>query len=97
MSIDSALKRASAIADPFTQMFPPAPSGTIGAPERAIVVWAYAGLTYEAPAIPDPDPAVDTDTYARVGFSEGTYNRTGISETTYLRQSPQETTYARPR
>lgn len=35
------------------------------------------------------DPLVDTDTYARVGFSEGTYNRTGISETTYLRQSPQ--------
>lgn len=94
--IDSALKRASAAADQFTQMFPPAPSGTIGAAERAIVVWAYAGLTYGAPAIPDPDPIVDAGQYARTGFSETTYNRLGADETTYNRTGASDSTYARP-
>jgi len=42
------------------------------------------------------DPAVDSDQYARVAFSETVYNRMGADETTYNRTGASDTTYARP-
>lgn len=92
MAIDTALKRASAVADPFTQMFPPSPSGTIGAAERAIVVWAYAGLSYTDP-VDTEEPGIIV--YARA--SQGTTEQARMSGASQgsARSSGAGTTYSR--
>ncbi len=47
MAIDTALKRASVQAYLMGLTRPP-PDGTVGAPDRAMAAWFYAGLTYSA-------------------------------------------------
>lgn len=93
MAIDSALKRASAVADQFTQMLPPEPSGSIGAPERAIVVWAYSGLSYEAPVTPEDEPGIIA--YARASQVTSEQARMSGGTVTASRVSGSGTAYSR--